>query len=407
MANDLESFLGPQLLVQKYGGATLSDPTKIKAVAKKICALRNKGHHLIVVVSAMGKTTNSLIDLANEVTSFPPRRELDMLLSAGERISMSLMSMALHDLGCPAISFTGSQAGLLTDEAHANAIIKDVRPPRVTEALKKGQVVVLAGFQGVSPLTKEVTTLGRGGSDTTAVAMAAYYQASRCEILKDVPAVFTADPNLVPEAKPLQVLSYQQLMDMTFWGAKVLHYRSVELASIQKVKLYIGPAHRDDSLGTVVQTEAPMFESIQILSLNTHESVREIAAPGLQPSDALEKLLTFFEANQIAGCQVLTCESDAKGSHMYVTGPREVVQNIENAVKNKTQIFSLVEKNHCTVTATCTGSTSTDLVGQILSRLSSEGIKPERAWLNSMSVSLLLPADKRAAALQVLHKMIT
>jgi len=203
----------------------------------------------------MGKTTNSLIDLANQVSSHPQRREMDMLLTVGERISMSLVSMALNDLGCPAISFTGSQAGIFTNDSHVNAFIKDVKAFRVAEALEENKVVILAGFQGVSPLTKEITTLGRGGSDTSAVAMAAAFNAERCEILKDVPAVFTADPNIVKDAKPIELLNYDQLMEMTFWGAKVLHYRSVELAKIRDVTLYIGPASNKTSDGTTVEKD--------------------------------------------------------------------------------------------------------------------------------------------------------
>lgn len=197
------------LIVQKYGGATLADPDKIKTVSARI-AEQAQDNSLIVVVSAMGKTTNSLIDLANQVSQHPQRRELDMLLTVGERISMSLVSMALNDLGCPAISFTGSQAGIFTDDSHVNAFIKDVKPVRVEEALKNNKVVILAGFQGVSPISKEITTLGRGGSDTSAVAMAAAFNAERCEILKDVPAVFTADPNIVESAKPIHQLNYDQ-----------------------------------------------------------------------------------------------------------------------------------------------------------------------------------------------------
>ncbi len=178
-----------RLIVQKYGGATLSDPDKIKKIAQRIFNLYQSGGKIVVVVSAMGQTTNQLIELAHQVSKRPPLRELDMLLSVGERISMALLSMALNDLGCPAISFTGSQAGILTDDAHINANIIDVKAFRVEEALKENKVVILAGFQGVSQKTKEITTLGRGGSDITAVAVAGYLKAERCEILKDVDCV--------------------------------------------------------------------------------------------------------------------------------------------------------------------------------------------------------------------------
>ena len=185
------------IIVQKYGGACLETPAKIRAVASSLADLHSRGHRVVAIVSAMGKTTDELVKMAYQVSPHPNRRELDMLLTTGERISMSLMSMALSDLGVPAISFTGSQAGVMTDESHSSARILDVRPIRVREELDRGRIVVLAGFQGVNPVTKEITTLGRGGSDTTAVAMAAVLKAECCEIIKEVDGVCSADPRIV------------------------------------------------------------------------------------------------------------------------------------------------------------------------------------------------------------------
>lgn len=220
------------IIVKKFGGATVSTPEKIKEIALKMKMEMSPNDHLVIVVSAMGKTTNNLIELAHQVSSHPSRREMDMLLSVGERISMSLLSMALLDLGLEAISFTGSQAGILTTESHENAFVVNIKPQRLQEELKKNKIIILAGFQGVSEQKKEITTLGRGGSDTSAVAMSAALNAKHCEILKDVPSIFSADPNLIPESKPISTLYYEPLMEMTFWGAKVLHYRSVELAAV-------------------------------------------------------------------------------------------------------------------------------------------------------------------------------
>ncbi len=237
------------LLVLKFGGMSLATAEQIRAAAKRVAEIRASGCNVIAVVSAMGSTTDGLIQLAYSVSPRPNRRELDMLLSTGERVSMSLFSMALTDAlakshkDAKAISFTGSQAGLFTNETHSNARIIDVKSIRVQEELNKGNVVILAGFQGVSPLTKEITTLGRGGTDVTAVAMAAAFRATRCDILKEVPGVMSADPKLAPHARLLEHLTHQQLLDMTFWGAKVLHYRSVELALTHKVPLRVGLAH--------------------------------------------------------------------------------------------------------------------------------------------------------------------
>src|SRR5271165_6286326 len=206
------------IIVQKYGGACLETPAKIRAVASSLADLHSRGHRVVAIVSAMGKTTDELVKIAYQVSPHPNRRELDMLLTTGERISMSLMSMALSDLGVPAISFTGSQAGVMTDESHSSARILDVRPIRVREELDRGRVIVLAGFQGVNPITKEVTTLGRGGSDTTAVAMASALRAERCEIIKEVAGVCSADPHLVPGARHLPHLAFSSLAEMCFWG---------------------------------------------------------------------------------------------------------------------------------------------------------------------------------------------
>src|SRR5258707_12542785 len=230
-------MLNHHIIVQKYGGVCLETPAKIRAVARSLAELHGRGYRVVVIVSAMGKTTDQLIQMAYQVSPTPNRRELDMLLTTGERISMSLMSMALSDLGVPAISFTGSQAGVMTDDSHSSARILDVRPIRVREELDRGRVVVLAGFQGVNPATREITTLGRGGSDTTAVAMAAALKAERCEIIKEVDGICSADPRIVSNSKPLRQLDFASLSEMCFWGAKVLHFRSVELAQSQNVPL--------------------------------------------------------------------------------------------------------------------------------------------------------------------------
>ncbi len=397
-------------IVKKYGGATLTTPEKIKQVAQSLYKSHQRGDKLIVSVSAMGQTTNDLIHLAQQVSSKPKRRELDMLLSTGERISMALLSLALNDLNCPAISFTGSQAGVLTNDSHSNALITDIQCPRVREAIKQNQVVIVAGFQGVSPKTKEVTTLGRGGTDTTAVALAAALQANHCEILKEVPGVFTTDPKLYSQAKPLHQLTYQQLLEMTFWGAKVLHYRSVELAYQRSVPLYIGPAH-DVQLGTWIThyhdqpEETFMFESTQILSLNSHSDVLKLELTGSSLSEDLEKLKQELNAKEIPFPQLLTTEtnpSTSKISHLYLTGPQEVLQSIRRDL----QEFSVIGEHYCTVTATCTGASTPETAHQILQSLVDINIQPLRLWLSGMSCTLLLLENQREFALQKLHQLI-
>ena len=226
------------LIVQKYGGTSVADPARMRNVAKHIAALRAQGTDVVAVVSAMGKATDNLVELARQVSSNPQGREMDMLLTTGERISMSLLCLALHDVGCDAMSFTGSQVGIITDTSHTKAKILEIKGDRVREALASGKVAVVAGFQGVST-EREITTLGRGGSDTTAVALAAALKADACEIYTDVTGVFSADPRLVPQARKLKELSFDEMLEMAGAGSKVLALRSVEFARNHNVPIHV------------------------------------------------------------------------------------------------------------------------------------------------------------------------
>ena len=233
------------LIVQKYGGSSVANAEGMKRVANRIVAAKRDGHQVVVVVSAMGDTTDELIDLAKQITPIPAGRELDMLLTAGERISMALLAMAISNLGHEARSFTGSQAGVITDSSHGRARIIDVTPGRIQSALDEGAIAIVAGFQGISQDTKDVTTLGRGGSDTTAVALAAALEADVCEIYTDVDGVFSADPRVVPTARKLKTVTYDEMLELAASGAKVLHLRCVEYA-----RRYDLPIHVRSSFST-------------------------------------------------------------------------------------------------------------------------------------------------------------
>jgi len=226
------------LVVQKYGGTSVADPDRMRNVARHIAETRAKGIDVVAVVSAMGKATDNLVELARQVASNPQGREMDMLLTTGERISMSLLCMALHDVGCDAMSFTGSQVGIITDTSHTKAKILEIKGDRVREALSAGKVAVVAGFQGVST-DREITTLGRGGSDTTAVALAAALNADACEIYTDVTGVFSADPRIVPQARKIQNLSFDEMLEMAGAGSKVLALRAVEFARNHNVPIHV------------------------------------------------------------------------------------------------------------------------------------------------------------------------
>jgi len=240
------------LVVQKYGGSSVGSAERIKRVAERIVATRKDGNDVVVVVSAMGDTTDNLMDLAQQVSPAPPPRELDMLLTSGERISNALVAMAISTLGAQARSFTGSQAGVITDSAHGKARIIDVTPGRIRAALDKGHIALVAGFQGVSQDTKDITTLGRGGSDTTAVALAAALHADVCEIYTDVDGVFTADPRIVPNAAKLDTITYEEMLEMAASGAKVLMLRCVEYARRYGVPVHVRSSYSDLD-GTIVQ----------------------------------------------------------------------------------------------------------------------------------------------------------
>ena len=250
------------LIVQKYGGSSVADAAGMKRVAARIVASKRDGNQVVVVVSAMGDTTDELIDLANQVTPIPNGRELDMLLTAGERISMALLAMAISSLGHEARSFTGSQAGVITDSSHGRARIIDVTPGRIQEALNEGAIAIVAGFQGISQDTKDITTLGRGGSDTTAVALAAALDADVCEIYTDVDGVFSADPRVVPSARKLKSVTYDEMLELAASGAKVLHLRCVEYARRYDLPIHVRSSFSNNE-GTWVVKDHPEGDQME------------------------------------------------------------------------------------------------------------------------------------------------
>ncbi|HEX4654840.1 MAG TPA: aspartate kinase [Mycobacteriales bacterium] len=288
------------LVVQKYGGSSVGDAEQIKRVAQRIVDARRDGSDVVVIVSAMGDTTDNLLDLAQQVSPLPTPRELDMLLTAGERISMALLAMAIANLGFEARSFTGSQAGVITDSAHGRARIIDVTPGRIRDAIDAGYIAIVAGFQGVSQDTKDITTLGRGGSDTTAVALAAALNADACEIYTDVDGVYTADPRKVPNAKKLARISYEEMLEMAASGAKVLMLRCVEYARRYGVKVHVRSSFSDRS-GTWV-VGVPEEEQVEqaIISGVAHDlSEARVTVVGVpdKPGEAAAIFRTVADAD--------------------------------------------------------------------------------------------------------------
>ncbi|SDG50682.1 aspartate kinase [Pseudonocardia oroxyli] len=309
------------LVVQKYGGSSVESAERIKKVAERIVRTRKEGHDVVVVVSAMGDTTDELTDLAEQVsTGAPPPREMDMLLTAGERISNALVAMAIHSLGAEARSFTGSQAGMLTTSKHGDARIVEVNPYRLKNALAEGQIVLVAGFQGMSEDSKDITTLGRGGSDTTAVALAAALNADVCEIYTDVDGIYSADPRIAPKARHLDTVTYEEMLEMAACGAKVLHLRAVEYARRYNVPLRVRSSYNDKP-GTLVAgsiEEIPLENPI-ITGVAHDRSEGKITVTGVPDTPGM-------------AARIFRVVADAE------INIDMVLQNISNAADKKTDI---------------------------------------------------------------------
>ncbi|MGE4133423.1 MAG: aspartate kinase [Bdellovibrionales bacterium] len=391
------------IVVRKYGGVCLESPERIRQAAQELAELARSGHSVVVVVSAMGKSTDALLKLAYETSPRPNRRELDMLLTTGERVSMALMSMALSDLNIPAISFTGSQAGVMTNDSHSQARLVDVRPIRVREELARGKTVVLAGFQGVNPETKEITTLGRGGSDTTAVAMACALKADRCEIVKEVDGVCSADPRVVSEAQRISRISYGALAEMCFWGAKVLHYRSVELARRQRVKLWIKRWGHEDL--TTETTEDLKMEESRVLAVSSQERVEHASVVCEDLNQGLAKFSSGLKAQGLAWPQILAATYEDKAARFMITSDREHLDAIDQFLRSGGELRPLGDSMSA-VTVTCEGAVATDLVTRLSSALTAAGISAHKCLLTSQSITFLVKPVQRESAIRTLHGLV-
>ncbi|MFM8269967.1 MAG: aspartate kinase [Pseudomonadota bacterium] len=382
------------LIVQKYGGSSLASPKHIQIAADRIKSLRSSGAEVVVVVSAMGHTTDHLLKLAAKTVKVPPSRELDMLLTAGERVSMSLLAMSLQEREVPAISFTGSQSGILTTSDHSQAKILEIRPQRIQEELQKGKVVIIAGFQGVSR-EKEITTLGRGGSDTTAVALAAALKAERCEILTDVDGIFSADPRIVTQARLFNRLSYEECLELASLGAK-MQPRSIELARRFRVKVWIGSSQNIQGKGTKVgfedeenKMEKPLVKGIATKDgfhyFSTKLDLKTLAG-FFQQSGAT---LRFFNIGD--GCTTFLCDESQ-------------VDSLRELLKKSDSNFKEV-KNVSTVSVVGEGvSNSKELLPKCLSILESLGQQSLIFASNTLSLTLAVSSNQKALLTQVLHQ---
>ena len=399
----------PNTVVMKFGGSSVADAERIKAAARRIVAKRENGERVVAVLSARGDTTDELLEMAAEVSEAPDPREMDMLLSTGERISCALAAMAISDLGHDAISLTGSQAGIVTDTSHTRARILDVRADRIKEALEQDQIVLVAGFQGVST-DKDVTTLGRGGSDTTAVAVAAALGAEVCEIYTDVPGVFSADPRIVPDAKKLRTVSFEEMLEMASSGAKVLQLRSVEYARNHGVKIHCRSSFEEGE-GTVVVTEEETVEHPLITAVTHSTEEARVTLTGVPDSPGVAGAV--FGALADAGVNVDMIiqnepPEEGKAADMSFTVAREDLRDARTALDSVVEAQGIGglawDEQMGKVSVVGAGMRSHPGVAATVFRvLGDQGINIEMISTSPIKISCVVAADRVSDAVQALH----
>ncbi|HZI89146.1 MAG TPA: aspartate kinase [Candidatus Polarisedimenticolia bacterium] len=397
------------LLVQKYGGTSVGSPDRIQNVAERIVRTRRNGADLVVVVSAMGDTTDDLIQLARQVSTRSHPREMDMLLTAGERISMALVAMAVLDRGQEAVSFTGSQSGIVTDTSHTRAKIVEVKADRIRDELKRGRVVIVAGFQGVSK-EREVTTLGRGGSDTTAVALAAALQATECEIYTDVDGVYTADPRIVPNARKIPRLSYDEMLELASLGAKVLHNRSVEIARRFNVPVHVRSSFNWNEGSRVV--EGVSMEQVVIRGIAHDTDVAKIALVGVpdRPGVASEIFETVGGQGVNVRMIVQAGGADGKNDVTFTVGSHDVntVLPVLESVRKKlgARAFSY-DPDVAMLSVVGEGlATSPGTAGKVFHALAAAAVNIDLISTSSITITCVVRQADAERAVRSLHEAL-
>jgi len=395
----------PETVVMKFGGSSVADPDKIRHVARRLVDARERGVRVVGTISAMGKTTDTLLELADQVSPHPHPRELDMLLSTGERVSCALVAMAVHDLGQEAVSFTGSQAGILTDSVHTRAKIRQITPVRILEALDAGKIVLVAGFQGFSRDTMDITTLGRGAGDLTAVALAATLGAS-CEVYSDVSGIFSADPRIVPGARKLETVSYEEMLEMAASGARVLALRAVELARGHDVPIHARSTFSEEP-GTWVQDVAGMEEPI--ISAVTH-SEDEVLFTLLGVPDVPGTAAAIFEAVAGEHVSVDTILQNAVhgAAELSFSVPREDVQPTRRALAEAQESIGAIEIEEVEdlgkVSLIGAGMRShPGVAAEMFRTLADEGINLRLISTSPIKITCLVGSDEVARAVRALH----
>ena len=397
------------LIVQKFGGSSLATPEHMKKVAFRIVEKKREGNELVVVVSAMGYTTDELIELSRKVSKDPPARELDMLMATGEQISCALLSMAIHEIGEKAISLTGQQVGILTDSSHTKARILKVNSERISRELQKGNIVIVAGFQGAD-YESNITTLGRGGSDTTAVALAAALGADMCEIFTDVDGVFTADPRIVPQAKKIPAITYDEMLELASAGAKVLQSRSVEFASKYNVKIHVRSSfHRKE--GTIVMKEIESMESVVVRGIALEKNQAKVSIDGVPdyPGVAAEIFEPLAKENINVDLIVQGAPDREGKSEITFTVAREETEKVVKLmekVRDKLGARKVgCDKGVAKVSIVGVGMrTHPGVAARMFRTLSRENINIELISTSEILISCLVREEEGEKAVRALHK---
>ncbi|MEX1178909.1 MAG: aspartate kinase [Nitriliruptor sp.] len=398
------------IVVQKYGGTSVGDTDRMKRVADRVCRTHREGNQTVVVVSAMGKTTDELVAMAQRISDSPPQRELDMLLTSGERISMSLLAMALAERGLPAKSFTGSQAGIITDAVHGKARILEITPGRVQEALDEGNVVIVAGFQGVSQDTKDITTLGRGGSDTTAVALAAALGADVCEIYTDVDGVFTADPRIVSGARKLDYLSYEEALELTAHGAGVLQTRSVEFGRNHDVRIHVRSSFSQSPGTWVGPRQEPTVEDAIISGVahDTSEAKVTVSQVSDQPGIAAKLFSRLAEANINVDMIVQNIAADGR-TDISFTLPRGETDQARAILEPFAETIGsagvIVDPDVAKISLVGAGmKTHPGVAAKMFNALSAAGVNIEMISTSTIRVSVVIAKDQVETGVVAVHE---
>jgi aspartate kinase len=396
------------LVVQKYGGSSVADADKINNVARRIVATKEKGNEVVVVVSAMGKTTDELIQLAGKINPKPQERELDVLLSTGEIVSSTLMAMALHNMGYKAISLSGPQAGIETDAVYSKARITHIEPKRIVKELEKGNIVIVAGFQGITE-DKDITTLGRGGSDTTAVALAAALKAKICEIYTDVEGVFTADPRIVPEAHQLKEIGYEEMLELATLGAKVMHSRAVELGQVYNMPILVASSFNDKP-GTIIHGGIPMEVRNKVRGIAHDLNVAKVTVVGVPDRPGIAS--TIFEPLAKANISVDTIVQNAsinKITDLTFTVARGDLDKAMSLIK---PIAKSIGAKDCVSDSTLakisivgTGMQNTPGYASGMFRaLSEQNINIQLITTSEIKITCIIAEDRAKDAVKALHK---